>query len=397
MRILFVCRFLPHQLARDSGRLDSYYYMKALSENHAVSVVAFAPLADEPDIADLSSFCERVTVVPYDQDGLLARFSRLGGRLLWPQVYGRNQSQSYRQAVRAMVAEQAYDVAVVHGMMARYGRDLAPIPCVLDEVDLFFMVAHQQYRQTERPFQRIWLGFDWLRTMLWEAHYLNKFDAVFVRSQKDEVIVRDLAPQQKVMVLPPWFEGLAELQNVQVKRPLGNKLLFVGAMNTPANIEAVTYFTRQVLPRLRTLVPDVQFQIVGANPTSAVRMLAQEPNVTVVGEVPNLTPYYEEAAVVVAPLFIGGGIIVKTLNGLASGRPVVTTRIGNSGTGAEDKQHLRIVSADPDDMTAAIVAILTDPGYWQQLAASGRQFIRTRYDWQQIAHNLDAFLHELVY
>lgn len=392
MRILFVCRFLPHSQARDSGRLDTYYYIKSLSEQHAVSVVAFCPPEDESGVAELQELCELVVTIPYDHSGFVARVPRVFWRILLPKVYGRNQSQAFRRALQNYVTTQGCDVAIVHGMMAEYRRYLVNTPVILDEVDLFFMVAHQQFRNTSTLFTRLWMGFDWLRTVAWEASHLARYDGVFVRSAKDEAIVRDLVPEQNLAVLAPWFEGLEELMAVPAKRPLNNNLLFVGAMDIPPNIEAVTFFTHHVFPHIRDLVPDVHFYIVGANPAPSVKKLAEEPGVIVTGEVPSLFPFYADCAVVVTPLFVGGGIIVKTLNGLASARPVVTTHAGNSGTGAVNGRDLLIVPPNPSIMAETISELLTNHQQWQQFAENGRHFIQAHYNWSEIVSKMIGFL-----
>jgi len=43
---------------------------------------------------------------------------------------------------------------------------------------------------------------------------------------------------------------------------------------------------------------------------------------------------YKKASVFVAPVLVGGGIIVKILDAMAAGTPVVTTSFGNEGVGA---------------------------------------------------------------
>jgi len=392
VHILFLCHFLPYSLARDSGRLDTFHYISSLSKQHAVSVIAFVSPEDENCLPEMQQICEEVVVLPYQENALIPRLVRAWWRLLLPKVYGRNHSRAYRQALQSLLERRHFDVVIVHGMMAEYGRYLKNTPKILDEVDLFFMVAHQMFRKTGALLPRFWAGFDWLRTLVWETHYLTVYDGVFVRSAKDESIVRDLVPQQKLAVLPPWFEGLAELQQIPIERPPHNNLLFVGAMNIPSNVEAVTFFVQQVLPRIRAHVPDVQFYIVGSNPSPSVQRLGQEQGVIVTGEVPSLAPYYAAASVVVVPLFVGGGIIVKTLNGLASGRPVVTTAVGNSGTGAQQGRDLCLVSPDPQEMAITICDLLSNPNRWEQFANSGREFIRTHYDWKETVSGLTYFL-----
>lgn len=396
MHILFVCRFLPHSQARDSGRLDTFNYIKSLSEKNLVSLIAFVSTEDEKGIGELQNLCEQVVCVRYNHSGLVPRLKRAWWRIWLPKVYGRNQSSSYKNALKTIIKQHHYDIAVVDGMMASYSCYLDHLPHVLDEVDLFFMVAHQIFQNESNPISRMWLKFDWLRTMAWESDYIKLCQGVFVRSTKDKILIDDLHPQQKVCILSPWFEGLDELQGIPINRPAENNLLFVGAMNIPANIEAVTYFVSQVLPLVRAHILDTRLYIVGSNPTPSVQALAQYPGVIVTGEVPSLFPYYKLATIIVVPLFTGGGIIVKTLNGLASGRPVITTSIGLSGTGAQHGRDLWVSLPTPDAMAADICCLLKDLEQWYTLANHGREFIQTQFAWQQTTEQMSRFLGDIA-
>ncbi|MCA9898147.1 MAG: glycosyltransferase [Anaerolineales bacterium] len=354
--------------------------------------MAFVPPEDEVGLEGMQQLCQKVVGIAYQPHALVPRLRRAWHRFWQPKVYGRNHSRQYVLALKKLVAAGSFDVAVVDGMMAEYGRYLNPIPAVLDEVDIFSTVAHQYFRDESRWLPKMWNGFDWLRTTVRETTHLQQFAGIFVRSAKDEQLIREFAPQQKIAILPPWFEGLAELTAIPINRSETPRLLFVGAMNIPANITAVTFFVEKVFPLITSQRPDVQFDIVGSRPTAAVQALGKLPNVQVTGDVPSLTPYYAKADMVVVPLFTGGGIIVKTLNGLASGRPVMTTIIGNSGTGARDGRDLRIVSAQPEGMATAILEVLADDGEWLRLAENGRKFIQTHYDWSQTTANMVQFL-----
>ena len=102
-------------------------------------------------------------------------------------------------------------------------------------------------------------------------------------------------------------------------------LVFTGAMDYWPNVDAVTWFAAEVLPRLREQRPQLRFHIVGRTPTAAVRALAADPGAGVVvsGTVPDVRPYLQHAAVVVAPLRLARGIQNKVLEAMAMGRPVV--------------------------------------------------------------------------
>lgn len=396
MKILFVSRFLPHAAVRDSGGQDTYHYIEALSQRHEVSLISFATADQGEAVASMEQICQEVVAVPFDPDGLGPRLWRAGWRVLLPKVYGRNVSFRYRDQLRQLCQRQPFDVAIVDGMMARYGRYLSPIPRLLDQVDIYATVAYHAYQTITSPRSRWWAKRDWLRTYQHEIGYATGYDAILVRSTKDQTILQDYLPQHPIFVLPPWFEGLEELSQIASIRPAGNKILLMGAMNLPANTEAALFFAERVFPLVRTTIPDAHLYIVGSNPTTDVCQLGQHEGITVTGEVDSLYPYYEQCAVNVVPLFVGGGIIVKTLNGLAAGRPTVATQRGNSGTGATAGRDLLVADTTPAPFAQAVIDILTDNEQWHRLATNGRQFVRQTYHWPSIINQLNAFLAEIA-
>jgi len=199
----------------------------------------------------------------------------------------------------------------------------------------------------------------------------------------------------KIAVIPPWFEGLDTLIQIPLTRPPENNILFMGAMQNPKNIEAIHFFATQVLPIIQHILPDAALYIVGGNPTPQVQGLASLPGVIVTGEVSDLTPYYLLCAVNVVPLLTGGGIIVKTLNGLASGRPTVSTPLGNSGITAIPEEHLLIVPPEPQAFADAVITLLSDHHLWHILAYNGRQFIEENYQWSQGIDQLEQIMGQI--
>ena len=105
----------------------------------------------------------------------------------------------------------------------------------------------------------------------------------------------------------------------------GPALVFTGAMDYLANVDAVAWFARSVLPAVQAHRPDVRFFIVGARPTQAVQRLAALPGVYVTGRVADVRPWLAHAALAVAPLRIARGVQNKVLEAMAMGRPVLCT------------------------------------------------------------------------
>jgi glycosyltransferase involved in cell wall biosynthesis len=395
MKILFLCRFLPHPKVRDSGGQDVYHYIASLSERHSVSLISFVTPEQEDATASMRSICEDVVTVPYHPHALLTRLWRTWWKLWLPSVYGRVVSVHYRRSLRALLTRTRFDLVIVDGMMAQYGSLVRGSKRVLDEIDVYSVVAYHAYRNENRPLLRTWAKLDWLRQHVSELYYAATYDGVLVRSKKDRDFLRNFIPEQNIVVLSPWFEGLDALQEIPLQRPRENKLLFMGAMNLPANVEAVLYFVHEILPLIRQQVPDVEFHIVGSAPVPSVQRLAAEKGVVVTGEVEDLAPYYERCAVNIVPLLRGGGIIVKTLNGMAAGRPTVATPIGNSGTGAQPGHDLLVVDDSPESFARAVINLLLDQQLWQEIAGSGRRYIARNYRWTHTIQILEALLESL--
>lgn len=391
MNILFISRFLPHPEVRDSGGQDAYHYLAALSEKHSVTLIAFVTESQQEAADLMRQTCEEVVGVTYHPRALLPRIWRQWWRVWLPRVYGRNISLGYWRRLRELLRRKTFDVVVVDGMMAQYGTLAEGAKLVLDEIDVYSIVAYQIYLSKRSWLLRTWYWLDWLKTQLWEWHYLRLYDGVLVRSQADKSVLQSYMPDQNVTVVSPWFEGLEELSRLPTQRPPGNNLLFVGAMNLPANVEAVRFFVAEILPLIRQEISDVSFYIVGSNPTPAVQRLGAEKGVIIIGEVDDLTPYYEHSAVNVVPLLRGGGIIVKTLNGMAAGRPTVTTSVGNAGIGARSGREL-LIADSPRDFADSVIRLLSESSIWHTVSESGRGYVQSRYTWADTIEALETAL-----
>ena len=70
------------------------------------------------------------------------------------------------------------------------------------------------------------------------------------------------------------------------------------------------------------------------------------PAVRVTGMVPSVTPHLARAAVVAAPLRLGGGMRVKVVDALAAGKAVVSSTLGAQGLAARHSQELLIADGD---------------------------------------------------
>ena len=79
-------------------------------------------------------------------------------------------------------------------------------------------------------------------------------------------------------------------------------------------------------------MPSARLDLVGRNPPESLARRARDmPGVTLHPDVPDVRPFLARSGVMAVPLRIGGGSRLKILEALATGLPVVSTRVGAEG------------------------------------------------------------------
>jgi glycosyltransferase involved in cell wall biosynthesis len=72
---------------------------------------------------------------------------------------------------------------------------------------------------------------------------------------------------------------------------------------------------------------------------------------------------------------------------MASGCAVVATSVAASGMSAEVNEAI-LIRDTPEEMAAAILALLQDPAKRKTLGAKARHFVRRNYDWSVLIPRL---------
>jgi glycosyltransferase involved in cell wall biosynthesis len=164
-------------------------------------------------------------------------------------------------------------------------------------------------------------------------------------------------------------------------------LVFTGAMDVPANMDACIFVATEILPRVISQYPGARLYLVGKDPAPAVRRLASN-RVVVTGTVPDVRPFLARAQVVIAPLRGGSGTRLKILEAMAMGKAIVATGIGAEGIEYTPRENL-LIADSPESIGAAILDLFGDAGLRSRLGAAGRRLVCERYTWNLLEAKLD--------
>lgn len=113
-------------------------------------------------------------------------------------------------------------------------------------------------------------------------------------------------------------------------------ILFVGKKYYP-NLIGFKWFVDNVLP---SLTDNIQVDVVGRG-LEELRNEYSDSRINVIGGVESLNPYYENADIVIAPLFDGGGMKSKTVEALSFGKIFVGTEESLFGFWEEMNSNIR--------------------------------------------------------
>lgn len=383
--LLYLVHRIPYP-PNKGDKLRSFNILRQLAGRYRVYLGAFVDdPADLVHVPSLSEWCEDAHIERIDPK--LARLTSLRGLLAGEALsipYYRNRAM--RDWVDDVVARHSIRKALAFsGPMAQYLDQAGLARRVIDFCDL------DSAKWTQYAAERTW-PMSWLyrregeRLFAFERSWAQRADAsTFVTEAEADLLRRHLSTTEASRIHAVQNGVDADFFSPQhaLANPYpdgGPKLVFTGAMDYWPNIDAVTWFVKDILPGIRAIHPDVRFTIVGMNPTPAVLALAG-PGIQVTGKVPDVRPWLAHADLVVAPLRIARGIQNKVLEAMAMAKPVVVSAAAATGLAGENGRDY-LVASTSSEFVQSVVESIADPVDAQRVGCAARELVLSHYSWE---------------
>jgi len=221
-------------------------------------------------------------------------------------------------------------------------------------------------------------------------------DAVYYPSESETRHVREWldqhAPAVRSYTVPAYaYEEFPQHPDENLSER--HDVIFVAGFAHSPNADAAAWFVHDVLPLISERYPHIRVDLVGSNPSDAVKAL-HGGNVAVTGFVTDeeLAARYAAARVVVAPLRYGAGVKGKVIEAMYFGVPCVTTSAGAQGLAQVDEF---LATADDAAMFSGyVLTYLDDDAAWRKASAGGQAYVRTHFteeaQWRAFMPEVDA-------
>ena len=376
-RILFLAPFPPRLDAAHGGGRTVARTIRELAGHHRIAVLTLRLPDEEPVDEALRERCEVVDEVARPLVGASLRrlwSQRQRTRLLLSRVPAWVLGCSvadYATRLQTLVRTWQPDIVQMEfAVMGQYARSL--LSCPARRV----LVEHDPRGGPEEA--------SWTR---YRSAILPVVDAAVVFTRRDEEVLRRLTATRLARIPIAADVPDAALDALGKEPPT---LLFVGSYDHPPNVDAARRLVR-ILPRLREQHSDLVLKLVGESPPAELA----GPGVVLTGRVEDVRPYLDEAAVVAAPLHLGGGMRVKVLDALAAGKTIVASRLAVEGIEVVDGDQLMIADND-SDFADAVLSLLADPQRRAALGAHARSWALANLGWEKVARAYDALYESLL-
>jgi glycosyltransferase involved in cell wall biosynthesis len=153
---------------------------------------------------------------------------------------------------------------------------------------------------------------------------------------------------------------------------IGNKpnvLLFIASDNS-INIMSWEYFIETMLELIKKRIPKVSVRVAGR----ICRCIPDSPDYEKVGVVHSLSYLYGSAKIAINPVTFGTGLKIKSIEPLAFGCPVVTTRVGIEGI-EDAKDRGVLVGNTPEEFVDQIEVLIEDFDFYEEQSQRARQYM----------------------
>ena len=294
--------------------------------------------------------------------------------------------------IRTLSAEE-FDVVLLESLfMTPYiatVRRYSKAPIILRSHNLEHVIqeriASGERNFIKRPYRR----FLAKQLKEYELAVLDRVDGVAAISPSDAEHFAAHGKSTRIATIP--FGVSPEEYDVAPPSERPPVFFHLGSMDWLPNVEGIRWLLDQVWPKVIERHPKARLHLAG-NQMPKDLLAMDLSGVQVKGRVKNANEYMAQRQVMVVPLFSGGGMRVKIIEGMAMGKCVISTPVGAEGIHVTDGKDI-LLARNATEFADRMDRVLDNPELAVRIGSNARKLIGSRYSDKRIVNDLVAFFH----
>ena len=379
------------------GKIRSYNMLRELNRRRELTYVSLcSPGCDRQVVEAASEYSKRQVWIPWEETrkGSPAFYAELA-RNAWsrmPYVIAKYRSKRMTAEIRRLEAQLRPDLIVCDFLTPAvnlFANGGCQSRTLLFQHNVESLIWKRLY-ENSRGLKRAYFRQQWRRLEAFERGACGRCDGVVGVSEEDCQLMRNEMGLRNVLGEVPTGVDTSFYAPWSTERKQ-HSLVFLGSMDWMANIDGACWFAESILPLIRGSFPRATLTIAGRRPTSRVRELAQEhAGIRVTGTVEDIRPFLAEAQVMIVPLRVGGGTRIKIFEGMATGIPVVSTRIGAEGLPVTPERDI-LLADSPAEFAGCVTRLLASEALRARIGDEGLKLVRARCSWEQVTNVFEQY------
>lgn len=205
-----------------------------------------------------------------------------------------------------------------------------------------------------------------------ELDNCQKADKIIVISDVEKETLKDFYKEDSKIVSIGNIHQYIENEN-PVSFEDRKDLLFIGGFDHKPNVDAVQYLANEIMPLLWKSEPGISISIIGSNPPESILKLNSD-KFKIIGFAKEVSPYFLNSRIFLAPLRYGAGIKGKIGQSLEFGLPLVTTNIGAEGFNFKENRNI-IVGNTSQEIVENILLLYKNKEVWEKISSDSKEVI----------------------
>lgn len=383
MKILQVTNKVPYP-TKDGGAIACMNLTRGFSLlGHQVTILSMntakhnISLDEIPEsVKDLANF--RLV----DVAAKISAFSALWNLVFSGQPYNavRFISKAFNTELKNILQETDFDIVQLEGL---YVCPYIPVIRKNSSAKIVYRahnIEHEIWERTSintKPPTKWYLKILSKRIKKFELRLLNQYDLIVPITERDSLLLNKMGNSKPSHVSQTGIDSSVLVPNAKnLEHP---SLFHIGSLEWAPNQEGLVWFIENCWPAIHEKYTELKFYVAGRNAPLWLQKKLESPNVIFEGEVADAYEFMNSKSIMIVPLLSGSGMRIKVIEGMALGKPIVSTKVGTEGISTTSGKNI-VVADNTIDFINSISELIENRQHFDEISKNAIEFIHENFD-----------------